>query len=79
MLVILTAYDNQVARPSIEEEDVYAWNSLSALIGSMFLLWSARLTWERMSSGCSRWTNGFFSGARIFQATTFAYNSETPT
>jgi len=49
---------------------VQSWNSLRALMGSMFFLGSARCTATCMLSGRSWWTSGFFSGARIRHVTT---------
>jgi len=45
------------------------WNSLRTLMGAMFFFWEARRTLARTSSGFSRRTSGFFSGAFIFQTT----------
>ena len=46
-----------------------SWNLLSSCIGSMFCFFSPFRTLERTSSAVSRWTRGFFSGARIFHVT----------
>jgi len=56
-----------------EQTAVQSWNSLRALIGSMFFLGSARCTDACRCSGRSWWTSGFFSGARMRHVTTAPY------
>lgn len=51
------------------------WNSLSAFMGVMFFFCEPLRTFARTSSGFSRLTRGFFSGAFIFQTTIGDCNS----
>ena len=58
-----------VEKWSFQTDSVGLWNSLNALIGFWTFFCDPLRTFARTSSGFSGRTNGFFSGAFIFQTT----------
>ncbi len=59
----------KLGRDTFHTDSVGLWNSLRALIGFWTFFWDPFRTFALTSSGFSGRTNGFFSGAFIFQTT----------
>ena len=63
---------------NISQKESMALNSLSAWTGEMCFFWEPRLTRVWHSSGFSRFTRGFFSGAFMRQDTTGELTAAVP-